>query len=288
MKYLLKYKVFEKSSLTFLGVPNEAMIDIQKQFALSSDAEWKVIKYKKDLRTDLRRNEDKLFIVVSSDKNNIIVIFSIDNEFYVDNYNFYKADDMGSEYWDKEDRIKTNVTDVNKSIPKGAKIYKLISGDWSYENSAKRELNKRSDDFDDFTIQFKIDFADNFTNIIKKLYKNHSSLIQDMIINNLLTVNNSISPEKAKEILSVNVDRAKQAKFFKNRGQEKDPYNLQIQYIRDNSITIFNEYLIRFEDGMSQEYSEFLNISELSKKYGRDKIMTAFMYYLHGGKIMKL
>jgi hypothetical protein len=288
MKYLYDYELFEKSSLTHLGVPNDVMVDIQKQFALPSDVKWKNIKYKKDLRTELRKYGKRIFISVSEDKYNIVVIFSVDGNFYVDNYKFYIADDMGDEYWDKEDRIKTNVTDINKSIQGGSKIYKLLSDDWTYENSAKRKMKKYSAEFDNFTLEFKKDFAKNFTKIVKRLYSNHSSHIQEIIIHNLISVNNNISPEDTKEILATNVSKAKQSDYFKKKGEEEDPYQLQVDYIRDNSITIFNEFLISFEDEISQKYNEFLNIHELCLRYGRDKISLSFMYFLYSGKIMKL
>jgi len=285
MKYILAYKLFEKSSLTSLGIENDVMVDIQKQFALSYDAQWKQLTYKKDLRTELRK-EDNLFIALS--ENNIIVIFIVEGKLYVDNYKFYQSDDMGNEYWDKEDRIETNVTEINKEIPRNAKIYKLISGDWTYENRAKRRLKKSTEEFDDFTNKFKKDFADSFTNIVKKLFTKHANLIQNMIIRNLITQNKDISPEEAKDILSFNIDKAKHSNFLIKRGREADPFKLKVQYIRDNSLTIFNEFLITFEDKMTEKYGEYLNIPELCKRYSKDKIQTAFMYYLYSGKIMNL
>jgi len=285
MKHLLKYKLFEKSSLNYLGVPNEVMVDIQKQFALPADVQWKHLQYKKDLRTELRK-DDNLFITIS--KNNINVLFSVDNELYADVYNFHKNDDMGDEYWDKEDRIQSNVTELNKIIPRNANIYKLLSDNWTYENRAKRRLKKSTKEFDDFTDKFKKEFADSFTKIVKKLYSKHSGLIQKLIIRNLVTQNKNISPETAKEILSLNIDKAKQSDFFGKKGQEKDPFKLQLEYIRDNSLTIFNEFLITFEDKMTEKYGEYLNIPKLCEKYGRDKILLNFAYFLYSGKIMEL
>jgi len=285
MKHLLKLKLFEKSSLTYLGVPNDVMVDIQKQFALPDDVQWQELTYKKDLRTELRKG-DNLFVTIS--ENNINVIFLVKNELYIDVYNFYQEDDMGDEYWDKDDRIQSTITDINKMIPRNAKIYKLLSNNWSYEGRAKRRLKTSSIEFDDFTVKFKKEFADNFTRIIKKLYSKHSEVIQKLIIRTLITQSKDISHEEAKEILSLNIDKAKQSDFYRKQSQDKDPFKLQLNYIRDNSLTIFNEFLIIFEDKMTEKYGEYLNIPELCKKYGRDKIMTAFAYYLYSGKIMEL
>lgn len=285
MKYLLKYKLFEKSSLIYLGVPTDVMVDIQKQFAIPDDVQWKELTYKKDLRTELSKG-DNLFITVS--ENNVNIIFLVKNELYIDVYNFYQEDDMGDEYWDKDDRIQSTITDINKMIPRNAKIYKLLSNNWSYEGRAKRRLKTSSIEFDDFTVKFKKEFADNFTRIIKKLYSKHSEVIQKLIIRTLITQSKDISPEEAKEILSLNIDKAKQSDFYRKQSQDKDPFKLQLNYIRDNSLTIFDEFLITFEDKMIVKYGEYLNIYELCKKYGREKIMTAFAYYLYSGKIMEL
>jgi len=39
---------------------------------------------------------------------------------------------------------------------------------------------------------------------------------------------------------------------------------------------------------MTEKYGEYLNVTELCKKYGREKIKLAFMYYLYAGKLMNL
>lgn len=285
MKYLINYKVFEKSSLTYLGIPNKVMVDIQKLFAISDDAKWQNLPYKKDIRTQLRGGNNNLFITILKD--NILVIFSNNNKYYVDNYSYYSQDDFGDDnYWEKEDRIETTITKINNLINRSSKIYKLVSGDWSYKNRAKRRIEKGTKEFENYTNQFKKDFAGNFTRIIKKIYSKRSNLIQDMIITNLINVNINISPNKAKEILTANIDKAKQSEFYKKKGYEKDPFKLQLQYIKDNSLTIFNEFLIRFEDEISKKHNEYLNLPEICNRFTRDRVMTMFMYFLYSGKLM--
>lgn len=288
MQHLLSYKLFERSSLTYLGISKEVMQDIQKQLALSDNATWKELKYKKDLKSELQKDNDDIFVIISKDENNVIVIFSINKYYYIDNYKFYNSDDMGDGYWDKEERYQSTITDINKYVQRGSKIYKLSSGNWTYNNRKKRILIKNQKEFIEFTNKFKYEFAINFTKIVKKLYKNNSDIIQKIIIKNLINTNKNIEPEQAKKLLTSNIDRAKQADYYTKRSEEKDPFKLQLQYIRDNSLTIFNEYLISFEDEISKKYNEYLNVPELCKMYSREKIMTAFMYYLYSGKIMEL
>ena len=52
MKYLQTYNIFEKSSLTSLGVPNEVMVHIQKNYEIPSEIEWEKIRYKKDFSNE--------------------------------------------------------------------------------------------------------------------------------------------------------------------------------------------------------------------------------------------
>ena len=75
-------------------------------------------------------------------------------------------------------------------------------------------------------------------------------------MNNLINTDINISPEKEKELLSMNVSKAKESDYYRKKGKEKDPFKLKLEYIRDNSLTIFNEYLISFENEMSDKYNK--------------------------------
>ena len=285
MKFLLTYKLFEKTSLINIGVPHKVMKSIQKDYAISDDAQWGNIKYKKDITTLFHNKKDNLIISVCENK--IVILFSYDKEFYIENYSII-SDDFGNEKWTKGNRIKTTLIDIVKGVDRGCKSYKLISGTWLHEFSNVRKIRKSENDFDSITNNFKKDFAKNFTNIVKRLYGRKANIISSIIVNHLKNVKQNLTNDQIREILYLNVDRAKQSDILKNKQQEKDPYKLYNDIIRADSLTIFNEYLIRFEDEYSDKYKEYLNVPIMIERWSRDKIMTAFMIFLYTEKLIDL
>jgi len=285
MKFLLSYKLFEKSSLTNIGVPKYIMKLIQRDYAISDDAQWGQLTYKKDITTLLRNQKNSLIISICDKKINIL--FSYNKQFYTENYSI-TSDDFGNEQWTKSDRIITILTDAVKEITRDCKSYQLISGTWLHEFSKVRKIRKAEDEFDSITNDFKKDFAINFTKIVKQLYGKKAGVIANIIINHLKNVKQNLTDGKIREILYLNVDRAKKVDVLKNKQQEKDPFDLYNNIIRVDSLTIFNEYLIKFEDEYSDKYKEYLNIPIMIEKFSRDKVMTAFMIYLYCNKLIEL
>jgi hypothetical protein len=285
MKFLLSYKLFEKSSLINIGVPKYVMKLIQRNYSISDDAQWGQLTYKKDITTLLRNQKNNLVISVCENKINIL--FSYNKEYYTENYSL-KSDDFGVEQWIKSDRTITNLTDAVKEIGRSCKSYQLISGTWLHEFSKVRKIRKAEKDFDSVTNNFKKDFAENFTNIVKRLYGRKANVITDIIVSHLANVKNNLSDEKIREILFLNIDRAREIDILKKKQKAKDPYKLYNDIVRADSLTIFNEYLIRFEDEYSDKYKEYLNVPIMIEKFSRDKVMTAFMIYLYTGKLMEL
>jgi hypothetical protein len=104
----------------------------------------------------------------------------------------------------------------------------------------------------------------------------------------LANVKNNLSDEKIREILFLNVDRAKEINILKKKQNSKDPYKLYNDVIREDSLTIFNTFIIEFEDKYSDKYKEYLNIPILIDKFSRDKVMTSFMIYLYTKKLIDL
>lgn len=286
MKNLIDFKLFEKTSLINIGVPFEVMKIIQKDFALSDDFTWKNVPFKKNLKIELRSPGSNLFIAIS--RKEVLVVFSINSQYYLNRYYLFGEDDFGGGNWEKEPRTEITITDILNLLNKDFKFYKALKGDWTYVGRINRKITKEESEFLDFTNKFKKEFADNFTRIVRKLFQRKYKLIQDVIMHNLLYLNKNVSPKKAKELLGLNIDKAKEGEYYKRKSEENDPYQLQLEYIKDNSLTIFNEFLIKFEEIISQEFKEFLNLPELCKRFGREKIMTAFMYYIFAGKIIKL
>jgi len=282
MKFLLTYKLFEKTSLLNIGVPFPVMKSIQLNYAISDDAQWKATK---SITTSLRKAKNTLIISTCEDK--LFVIFSYNKEIYIETYSF-AGDDFGHDQWQRVERIKTTMSNIKNYINKNCKSYELTSGDWLHEFSNIRKMKKEESNFDEITNNFKIDFAENFTKIVKRLFGKKANVITDIIINHLKNIKDNLTDEQIREILFLNVDRAKDADTLKTKQKSKDPYKLYNDIVKADSLTIFNEYLIRFEDEYSDKYQEYLNVPIMIDKFTRDKVMTSFMIYLWSNKLIDL
>jgi len=286
MKFILSFKLFEKTSLLEIGVPYSVMKSIQKNYAISDDAQWKNLTYKKDAVSALRRSKNTLIISIHQDK--LFILFSYDRKYYVETYLLTEKDDFGNEQWKRVERIQSTFTEITKKIERGYKNYQLISGNWLHEFSGTRKLKKEEENFEDITNTFKKEFAENFTRIVKKMYGRKSNIITNIIVNHLKNVKRGLTDQQISDILYLNVDRAKDIDKLKKKQKETDPYKLYSDIVKADSLTIFNEYLIKFEDEYSNKYKEYLNIPIMIDKWSREKIMTAFMYYLYTNKLMEL
>jgi hypothetical protein len=236
MKFLQTYKLFEKTTLINLGVPFIVMKQIQRDYTFSDNSKWEQIKYKKDFISTIKK--DKNSLIISVGKNKIFIVFSYNNDYYIETYNQFLNDDFGNVKWQRSDRFKASLEEINKMIyTRGCKSYELISGNWSHEFSNIRKIRKENSDFDDITYKFKQDFIKNYSKISKILYG------RNQISNDL---------------------------------------------IKSNSLTNFEEDLIKFEDEYSDKYKEFLNIPIMINRWSRDKIFTALMVYLRTKKLINL
>ena len=168
MIHLNTFKIFEKTSLINIGVPYSVMKSMQKNYEITSNAEWKLLKVKKYIIKYLTEPTNNLIISICKD--NIFVSFSYESEYYIETFELIEKDDFGNEDWKKIDRVKTTITDILNKIKRGCKSYVIISGGWLPEYSSERKLKKSEIEFDNITNQFKIDFAENFTRIVKKMY----------------------------------------------------------------------------------------------------------------------
>jgi len=269
-----------------IDVPYQVMKQLQRNYAISDDAKWRNLKYKKEVLPLLKNKKNNLIISIC--KNKLFILFSFNNEYYVESYSQTEKDDFGNEKWQRVDRVNTTLADIVKKIERGCKSYYLVSGNWSHEFANTRKIRKEETNFETITNSFKVDFAESFTKIAKRIFGKKANIISDIIVNHLKNVNTNISNEEIREILFLNVDRAKNVDSLKRKQQEKDPYKLYNNIIKSNSLTIFNEHLINFEDEYSDKYKEYLNITILIERYGIDKIKTSFMYYLYSKKLMEL
>lgn len=286
MKHIKNFILFEKTSLINIGVPFSIMKQIQKDFAISDDAQWKNLNYKKDITLALHKPKNTLIVSVS--KTNIFILFSYNNVYYIETYTLTGNDDFGNKQWQKVNREISTITEIVQKIGRGYKSYELISGTWLHEFSKVRKIRKEESNFDNITNNFKKNFAENFTRIVKKIYGRKAGIITDIIINHLKNVKNNLTDQQIRDILFLNVERAKETDILKNKQKEKDPYKLYNEFIKANSLTIFDEHLLNFENDYSEKYKEYLNVPIMIEKFGLDKVNTAFMYFLYSNKLMKL
>jgi len=286
MKFLLSYKLFEKTSLIGIGVPYSVMQSIQRNYAVSDDADWKFLKYKKDITTALHKPKNTLLISICKEK--LFIIFSYEKEFYIESYFITEKDDFGNEQWQRIERVKDTITNITKKIEKGCKIYELISGNWLHEFSGTRKIRAEESKFQRITNEFKKEFAESFTRIVKMMYGKKASVITDIIVNHLKNVKKNLTDEQIRNILFINVDRAKEVDEFKNKQKEKDPFKLYNKIVKADSLTIFNTFLLDYETEYSNKYNEYLNIPVMIEKWSREKIMTSFMVFLYTKKLIDL
>ena len=120
------------------------------------------------------------------------------------------------------------------------------------------------------------------------MYGKKANVITDIIVSHLANVKKNLSDEKIREILFLNIDRAREIDILKKKQKAKDPYKLYNDIICEDSLTIFDTYIISFEEQYSDKYKEYLNIPILIEKFSLDKVKTAFMIYLYTKKLIDL
>ncbi len=281
MKYLYNYSVFEKSTLTILGVPIDVMKDIQYNYELSSDAIWSKF-YKTALKEDLKNDELSLYVEISIKY--IKVFINLGNDEY--QQQVYKLDDSGwSNFIKKDIELKTR-TQLLIGINPEHLIYKL-NGNFQYKPKKQRQVQKELKIFDDVTNDFKFYILYNFNKIIKNIYGKRYNFVMQTIAKNISELKGSSSDEIL-EFLKNNKKLAEKAKEYDNAKAAEDILRIQDLEQQFNSLPAIDEYLYTFEEEYSEKYNLRLNIQDLINEFGRMKIETAFMYYLFTGKIKDL
>ena len=250
--------LLEKSSLTRLGVPKEVMQPIQKDFAIPADAEWERITLKRDAQNILRKGEKELIIQISVNSIKVFVAYPKGSEiiYFIDNY-IYRDSGWGGEF-NKLQREYTTMTQMFYQIDSKTLLYRL-KDDFSLIKQSKRKLIKKEKRFQEFTENFKKDFLRNFESILKRIVGTKYMDAKEEI------------DAKARQIEIEN--------------------QMMISGLSDplsgpNSLSILDEFLMSFEDEYSNYFGERLDIEELSSYFSREKMMTAFMYYIYTGKLL--
>jgi hypothetical protein len=284
MKHLKSFNLFEGSSLTRLGVPDEVMKNIQYNYEIEPFAKWKKIGLKKDLVEELKNNEIALFIELSIDYIKVIVNNMNDN-FYVQ-YFFYDPGEWGGTY-DIRDKENISRNQLLYGVDSKHLIYKL---DGFFENRPKvqRRVQKEMKQFDQTTSDFKVYMLSNFNNIVKRIYGKRYNDVMTKIADNISNFKPNASAEEILEFLRNNKKMAEKAKEYEDAKEDEDILRIKELEKKYNSLPILDEYLISFEEEYSNKLDNRLTIKDLIDTYGRMKIETAFMYYLFTGNLKEL
>jgi hypothetical protein len=256
---ILKFEDFlilEKSSLSSLGVPTEVLKEIQKEFAIPQDARWERVIRKSDVERILRQSRKKLILQIAIDS---IKVFVTDrDQYFIDRFILNDEGDWSGAY-KKLKREYLSKNQLMVEVEPRANIY-LLRNDFSLQQQGQRKVEKQDKNFKEFTQNFKRDFLINFRNILKRIVGQNYKNAQGEIL------------KKARQIELEN--------------------NMIISGLENplegpNGLTILDEFLYKFEDALTEFFGERLDIYEISEYFGRDKVMTMFMYYVYTGKIMK-
>ena len=150
-------KLLEKSSLTALGVPKEVMQNIQKDYALRPDADWVEYTLKKNIKDELIKNKNVLFVQIGDDSIKIYCsVYENKRKFYlIDRYIKYIGE--WGEHWEKNNREGITLTQLLIEInsePKYKK-YKLKDDIFSVVKSDIRNIEKSEKEFENFNNLFE-------------------------------------------------------------------------------------------------------------------------------------
>lgn len=277
------FQLFEKSSLSKLDLDLFIIKNIQKDFALSVYADWLKVNTKRQL-VDNITNEQKTLIIQISSNTIKVLVSAIENSkkiYIIDTYINTVSD--WEQDWIKLKRKILTKTEFISEINISNKCYLLTKGDYKLLLKSERMLLKDEQQFNEFTTKFKQYIIDNFNNIVNRLYKNKSETIKNQIAKNIEKTSN-LNINQIKQILNVNKDLQKQAIHYTKLQNIKDPFNINGVGTGD-SLSILDKKILEFEESYTSYFNEYLNIMELSEYFGKDKIITNFLYFLYSGKI---
>jgi len=284
MKYLKTYDIFEKSSLTTLGVPNEVMRNIQYNYELKPNAEWQELGYKKDLQKELKKNEKGLFLEIAQEY--IKVIVNLGNDEYLEQYFNYDSSGWGS--YNIGDRDLKTRTQLLIGVDPKHLIYQLKGQIFEERPKVQRMVQKDIRDLDQTTNEFKIYVMENFNKILQRIYGRRFDDVMKKIANNIANIKPGATADEIFQFLKDNKKLAEKAKEYEQAKSEEDMLRIEDMEQKFNSLPAIDDYLINFEVGYSDKYNTRLNIRDLIKTFGKMMVETAFMFYLYSGRLMDM
>jgi len=283
MNHIKTFKLFEKSSLTTLGVSEEVMKEIQINFEIDSDSTWTKMQLKKDIISDLKSDTKSFYISLKKDN---IFIFINNHKNYIKQYFKYETDGWGSYRIDEREDI--TLTQLGYSIDMKDEIYKLDNSNFEIETKQVRKLDAQTEKLDKTTEDFKMYILTNFNSILRKIYGRRHKKVMSQIADNIGKVKSDLNTDELLKFLDDNKKLADTAKEYETAKENNDILKINQLEKQYNSLTILDEYLIKFETEYSDKFNYHLNIHDLIKTFGQMPIETAFMYYLYTGKIKSL
>jgi hypothetical protein len=275
--------IYERSSLTKLGVPKEAMQMLQNEYEIQYNANWIKIQSKKDFILELKKSEIALYIQITLKF--IKIIMNINNEYFVERYKL-NDDGFGGTY-EKKERETSSITQLS-TIPLNEGLLYKLDGDFKYKPKKERLVQKELNKLDRTTSDFKFYVLKNFNNLIRKIYGARHKEVIKKICDNLAKIGNDNKSDDIFNFLNDNKELAKMAKEYEMAKEDNDILRLTILDKKYNSLTNLDEFILNFEDLYSEEFNWRLNIKDMIDTFGLMRIETAFLYYLFTGKIKKL
>lgn len=277
-----KFIINEKSSLTKLGIPNEVMKAVQEVYKLPAKTKWIKIDTLKDFKKELIESESSIYIAINNRK--VKIITNYNHELYLQMYVYSDVEFGTYTIYPIE---KKSPTQLLKMILNSDDIYKSDAINIIppiAEIIAEDEYKK----FDKSTQDFKFDTIKNFNNIISRIYTIKYNDVINIIASNMSNLDNLVSQEEITEFLKNNDELLKISKEYDRIRRSEDYYRLKSIQKQHNSLTLFDEMLIEFEDMYSEFYGVRVTVPQLITLYGYMKVQTAFIYFIYTKRIKPL
>lgn len=279
---ITKFKIFEASTLNQFGLDQKIISQIQKDYALSTSINWIELKYKKDVIKNLNKRKNTLILQLEEDYISILVT-TYNKGSFLHFKDIYRFSEEWNGIWQKDERLE--ITNLEENIYGGAKWF-LLDGEFSLKNKDIRFIQSEVSEFDKFTEQFKTDFISNFYILINKIYGKKAEEVKDQIIQKLKSTSSNISKSDSKAILLMQKQEADKVDYYTQKSKNSDPFGIRNNIPQANSLTLFDEFIINFEELYTEKISEFVTIKDIADKISYEKLLTSFLVYLYSGKII--
>jgi hypothetical protein len=169
-------------------------------------------------------------------------------------------------------------------------LYILNKGTFETKPRKERVVQKRLQELDVFTLNFKLDVVQRMNNILKFTYGGKKQKMIKQVIKNIDTMKGIDFWKDSLALIKDNMKIRKMIDYYDTLKTKKETLSDVLNNWSEqlNSLSALDQYIIEMEDGYSEMYDEFYNIEKLCKDFSRDKIITAFIFYLFTGRYMKL